>query len=129
MKEALFNAGVVGLGGFLGALARFTVSDVIQRSFLKGLFPLGTLLVNMIGCVLIGLFLGVSDARDIFTIQVRLFVVVGVLGGFTTFSTFGHETFIMISEGDYLKATVNVMAHIVFGVALVWGGYFVTTLK
>ena len=120
---------MVGLGGFLGALARFTVSGVIQKSFLKGVFPLGTLSVNMIGCVLVGLLLGVSDARDIFTIQVRLFLVVGVLGGFTTFSTFGYETFMMISEGDYLKATVNVMAHIIFGVALVWVGYFVTTLK
>ena len=129
MKEALFNAAMVGLGGFLGALARFTVSGVIQESFLKGVFPIGTLLVNMLGCVLIGLFLGVSDARDIFTVQVRLFLVVGVLGGFTTFSTFGYETFMMISEGDYLKAIVNVMAHIVFGVTLVWGGYFVTTLK
>ena len=129
MKEALFNAGMVGLGGFLGALARFTVSDVIQKSFLKGVFPIGTLLVNMLGCVLIGLFLGVSDARDIFTVQVRLFLVVGVLGGFKTFSTFGYETFMMISDGDYLNSIVNVMAHIVFGVALVWGGYFVTTLK
>ena len=129
MKEALFNAGMVGLGGFLGALARFTVSDVIQKSFLKGVFPIGTLLVNMLGCVLIGLFLGVSDARDIFTVQVRLFLVVGVLGGFTTFSTFCYETFMIICVGDYLKAIVNVMAHIVFGVALVWGGYFVTTLK
>ena len=120
---------LVGLGGFIGSIARYVLSGAMQQWLQNSSFPYGTMAVNIIGCFAIGCLNGLAESRQIISPEIRVFLVVGLLGGFTTFSTFGYETFMMISEGDYLKAIVNVMAHIVFGVALVWGGYFVTTLK
>ena len=123
MKAALINAALVGTGGFIGAIARYGISGLVQRSAALSSFPYGTLAVNMLGCLLIGIAVGLVDSRQVFGPDFKLFAVVGLLGGFTTWSTFGYETLTLLRDADYLRATANVAIHIVLGLVLVWAGY------
>ena len=129
MKVALYHAAVVGSGGFLGALARYALSGLVHRQFVLATFPYGTLVVNLLGCLLIGVFAGLAESRQMFGPEFRTFVLIGILGGFTTFSTFGNETFVMIRDDEYLRATMNVAVHVILGLALVWLGYAITTSR
>ena len=129
MKLALINAVMVGSGGFLGALARYGLGGFVQRQVPGTTFPYGTLVVNLLGCLLIGLFAGLVESRQLLTPELRLFGLIGVLGGFTTFSTLGHETFTMVRDGLYLSAATNVGLQVVLGVTLVWLGYAVVTTQ
>jgi CrcB protein len=87
------------------------------------LLPFGTLAVNVIGCLLIGLLGGLAETREIMHPNARMFVMVGILGGFTTFSTFGYETFALGRDGQSLMALANIGMQIVFGLVAVWAGY------
>jgi CrcB protein len=126
LKAALFNAVLVGSGGFIGAMFRYGLSGLVQRNVPLSAFPYGTLAVNMLGCLLIGVGVGLVDARQLFGPDIRLFMLIGVLGGFTTYSTFGYETFALLRDGDFLRALANVGIHVVLGLALVWAGYAMT---
>lgn len=123
LKVALLNAVLVGAGGFIGAICRYGISGFVQRSAAIGAFPYGTLLVNMLGCLLIGGIVGIIDTRQLVNPEIRSFILVGVLGGFTTYSTFGLETFSLLRDADYGRAVMNVTVHVVLGLALVWIGY------
>mgnify|MGYP002830924937 CR=1 FL=1 len=92
-------------------------------------FPYPTLFVNAIGCLLIGIFYGVSEDRNFFNVELRGLFAVGFLGGFTTFSTFGYETFAMLREAEYLRAILNVGVQVLLGLALVWLGYNLATSR
>lgn len=127
MKAALINAALVGTGGFIGAVCRYGLSGLVQRSVPLATFPYGTLAVNMLGCLLIGIAVGFADSRQLFGPEVRLFALIGLLGGFTTYSTFGYETFALLRDADYLRAVANVAVHVVLGLTLVWVGYVITT--
>ncbi len=129
MKTAIVTAAIVGSGGFLGALARYRLSGLVQRQLPFASFPYGTLVVNLMGCALIGVLAGLAESRQMFGSEVRTFAFIGVLGGFTTFSTFGYETFALLREQDYLRAIANVTLHLVVGLALVWAGYALTTSR
>jgi CrcB protein len=129
LKAALINAAVVGSGGFLGALARFGLSGLVHRKFPLTTFPLGTLGVNLLGCLLIGVITGFAESRQLFSPEFRIFALIGVLGGFTTFSTFGYETFVMLKDDKYLLAVANVGLHVILGLALVWLGYAISTSR
>ena len=129
MKAALINAAVVGAGGFLGAMARFGLSGLVRRQFPLTTFPLGTLGVNLLGCLLIGVITGFAESRQLFSPEFRIFALIGVLGGFTTFSTFGYETFVMLKDDKYLLAIANVGLHVILGLTLVWLGYAITTSR
>lgn len=129
MKAALIAALAVGSGGFLGALARFGVSGLVHRQLPHTTFPVGTLAVNLLGCLAIGALAGVAESRQLFGPEVRLFALIGLLGGFTTFSTFGYETFAMIRDNESLRAATNVGVHVIIGLALVWLGYALTTSR
>ncbi len=129
MKAALVNAVVVGSGGFLGALARYGLSGLVHRHAPLTTFPYGTLVVNLLGCLVIGVIAGLVESRQLFGPEFRMFALIGILGGFTTFSTFGYETFGMIREDEYLRAATNVGLHVILGLALVWLGYAVTTSR
>lgn len=114
---------LVGLGGMLGSMARFGLAGLMHR--LAGphnTFPIGTLTVNLVGCLLIGLLGGLMDARGLLGPQARLLLMVGVLGGFTTFSSFGYETMSLLREGDLLRALLNVGVQVVVGLLAVWAG-------
>jgi CrcB protein len=129
LKAALLNAMAVGSGGFLGALSRYGLSGLVHRHMPLTTFPYGTLAVNLLGCLLIGLLAGLGEARQVFGPEVRLFALIGLLGGFTTFSTFGYETFAMIRDSEYVRAAANVGVHVILGLVLVWIGYTLTTSR
>jgi len=129
LKAALINAAVVGSGGFLGALARYGLSGLVHRQVPLTTFPYGTLLVNLLGCLLIGVVAGYAESRQLFGPEVRAFILIGVLGGFTTFSTFSYETLAMIRDDELLRAAANVGAHVIVGLALVWLGYAVAASR
>jgi len=123
LKVALINAAIVGSGGFIGAICRYGLSGFVQRNATLAAFPYGTLAVNLVGCLVIGVVVGLVDSRQMFGPEVRLFVLIGLLGGFTTYSTFGYETFALLRDADYLRAAGNVVIHVILGLALVWIGY------
>lgn len=129
LKTALFNAAMIGSGGFLGALARYGMIGFVQRQLPPSAFPYGTLAVNLIGCFLIGAVAGLAETRQLFGQEFRVFALVGLLGGFTTFSTFGYETFAMVRAAEYLRAASNAGVHVGLGVSLVWLGYLLTASR
>ena len=126
MKTALINATVIGSGGFLGAMARYGLSGLVHRKMPMTTFPFGTLGVNLLGCFLIGISVGFLESRQLFGPEFRMFVLIGLLGGFTTFSAFGYETFVMLKDDKYIQAVANTGLHIFLGLALVWIGYVLT---
>ena len=84
--------------------------------------PYGTLVVNVVGCLLIGFLSGLAENRSVFGPEVRLFLFIGILGGFTTFSSFAYETFSLARDNENLAAAVNVSAQLIFGLMGVWFG-------
>jgi CrcB protein len=118
MDKALY----VGIGGFIGSVLRYWVSGAVQQVANNPAFPLGTLAVNLFGCLVIGFLSQLADMRGVFTPEARLFVFVGILGGFTTFSTFGNETMNFLRDGQSLPALLNVGIHIFAGLAAIWLG-------
>lgn len=129
LKLALVNSAIVGSGGFVGAMARYGLSGLVYRQMSLAVFPYGTLVVNLVGCFLIGLLAGLAESRQLFGPHFRTFALIGVLGGFTTYSTFAFETFAMIRGTEYLRAAGNIGVHIVLGLALVWLGYGLVTTR
>jgi len=114
---------LVGLGGFVGAGARYTLSGLVHRLPALGGFPWGTLAVNLVGCLAIGFLGGMMELRQVLGPGQRLFLIIGVLGGFTTFSTFAYETLGLAHAADFLKALANVALHLVAGLLAAWLGY------
>ena len=110
----------VGAGGFIGAISRFGVCRLIQR-YHSG--PAGTFTVNIIGCFIIGGFMAFLETRQLSSDSVRFFWIVGILGAFTTFSTFGHETFELLRNGTHGLAFWNVGANVFLGLGAVGGGW------
>jgi len=119
----------VGLGGFLGSVLRYLVSGWVQRLSETALFPYGTLSVNVIGCLLIGLLGGWADNTELFSPAARLFLLLGVLGGFTTYSTFGYETVVLLRDRQMLAAMAYVGLHLLLGFGGVALGYGLSNLK
>ncbi|MCA9473024.1 MAG: fluoride efflux transporter CrcB [Nitrospirales bacterium] len=113
---------LVGLGGMVGSIGRFLLSGFVQRfSPIVG-FPFGTLVVNVIGCFVIGLLNGVADTRQLFGNEFRLFLFIGVLGGFTTYSTFGYETLSLLRDAEFHRAVLSIGLHLIVGLGAVWAG-------
>jgi fluoride exporter len=114
----------IALGAVIGVLLRFTVDTAVERQ-LPGMFPAGTLVVNLIGCFWIGvaqtLFLDLIAVRRV----VQLFVSVGILGGFTTFSTFSVETILLLQAGPLWAALLYQVATLAFGLLAAVGGIWV----
>lgn len=123
MKAALLNAAIVGSGGFVGAACRYALSAFVQRHQALSSFPYGTLIVNLAGCLLIGVAVGMIDHRQLAGPEVRLFILVGLLGGFTTYSTFAWETLSLAKGSGFVPALTYVTLHIVAGLALAAAGY------
>lgn len=117
----------VGIGGCLGAIARYWLAGLVQR-YSNGEFPFGTLAVNVLGCLILGYVIGLVEYRQLFGPSVRLFLTVGVLGGFTTFSTFGYETFALLRDSQHWLALANVAANTVTGVVAVMVGWMAAKL-
>ena len=113
----------VGFGGFFGSIGRYLLSGYIQH-LMKGTgFPYGTLVVNLIGCLLIGFLSQWVGARGFLSPETRLFVFMGLLGGFTTFSTFSNETMNLWQAGESVAALSNVAVHVILGLGAAWLGH------
>lgn len=122
------NILLVGIGGFIGSVLRYTASGYVQQATKSVGFPYGTLAVNVIGCFIIGFLAQLAEARGVFTSESRLFVFVGILGGFTTFSSFGNETLNLARDSQMMSALANIGANVVIGLFAVWLGRTVSYL-
>lgn len=129
MRTALVNGFLVGAGGFVGAVMRYGLGGLVHRNPALASFPYGTLAANLLGCFAIGLLAGLADSRQLFSPEWRSFAFVGLLGGFTTFSTFGFETFAMARDGDHVRAALNIAVHLLLGLTLVWLAYGITSSR
>ncbi len=116
------NILLVGAGGFFGSIARYLLSGWVHNAIPYTRFPYGTLTVNVFGCLLIGFLGGLAEMRNVFGPETRLFLFIGFLGGFTTFSTFGHETMALLRDGDGLRAFANILFSITICLMAVWLG-------
>ncbi len=113
----------VGLGGCLGSVLRFLVGGWAHRLTPWGSFPVGTLAVNVLGCLAIGFLGGLADQRQLLDAGQRLFLMVGVLGGFTTFSSFALETLELAQDGQVFPAVLNILLQTVLGLCAALAGY------
>jgi fluoride exporter len=114
---------LVALGGALGSLARYGVAMACAR-WLPATFPYGTFAVNAVGCAIFGLLLGLGESRQLLTPAIRAFCLVGVLGGFTTFSAYSAETLALLRAGAWLPALVNAAGQVVVGIGAVALGWW-----
>lgn len=117
----LLNLLAVAIGGAIGACTRYLVSGWAAGRF-GAEFPMGTLIVNIVGCFIIGVFLTLTTERLIVSPYWRLVVAVGFLGGLTTFSSFGYETLRLVEEADILPAFLNVALNLGVGLGATWLG-------
>ena len=118
MKQLL----LVGVGGFLGSIARYKLGGFVLHRSGGWNFPLSTFLVNLVGCLVIGLLAGLVERHDVFSTSTRLFLFTGLLGGFTTFSAFAYEDVFLFRRGLAGAATVYVALSVMGGLAAVWVG-------
>jgi CrcB protein len=116
------NLLLIAIGGALGSVARYLLSTLVLRTS-GALFPLGTFIVNLAGCVVFGAIAGAAQHRVALTSDARAFLLVGVLGGFTTFSAYAFESVVLLRDGQFLAATVNIVGQVVAGLAGLWSAY------
>lgn len=114
---------LVGLGGFLGSILRYGVGGMVGRFKAGWTFPLETLLINVSGCVVIGVLAGLGESRGVFSAPTRAFLFIGLLGGFTTFSSFGYESFQLLRDGQWSAVALSTTLQIVLGIGGVWAGH------
>lgn len=110
----------IGLGGFVGAILRYWISGLIQAGFVS--FPMGTLGVNFIGSFLLSLVMYLSEFKGMFGEETRIFLTIGVLGAFTTMSTFSYESFKLLEQQQMLLFSANVLGSVVLTLAAVYLG-------
>jgi len=116
------NIFLVGIGGALGSISRYLLGTWVQSISRSLDFPFGTLAVNLIGCFVIGFLAELAEARGAFTPESRAFMFIGILGGFTTFSSFGNDTINLFRDGNTFNALANIGSSVILGLALVWLG-------
>ena len=113
---------LIGLGGFAGTILRYVIGGLVQSGAGNSAFPWGTLTVNLLGCFGIGLLAELGESRGFLTPEMRGLLIVGLLGGFTTFSAFANETLNAARDAAVGMALLNVMASVGLGLAAVWAG-------
>lgn len=126
MKSSILNPFLVGCGGFFGAICRYLLGGLVHQVTQVSAFPIGTFVVNILGCLFIGIGGGLLEVRQVLTPELRLFLMIGFLGGFTTFSTFGFESWALLRDGEFLFASLNVVGQVMIGLTAVWFGYALT---
>jgi len=118
MQKTIF----IGLAGLVGTVLRYWLSGFVARQYGET-FPWGTMAVNLIGCLVAGAVFSVTEERLLVTPTVRAVIVIGLLGGFTTFSSYGLQTFTLLRDGQFGLAILNVGMANVLGLFMVWLGY------
>jgi len=120
---------LVALGGAIGSVARFKLSGLILHHAIDWRFPVGTFTVNVLGCLVAGVLAGLAEMHDMFAPETRLLLFTGLLGGFTTFSAFGLETMFLLKKGEVLIASANVLLSVAAGLAALWLGLTLASMK
>lgn len=115
---------LVGAGGLIGAVLRYLISGLVQNLTQSVTFPHGTFVVNITGCFLMGIFSHLVESQVGLTSEMRLFLMVGLLGSFTTYSTFSHETLNLLQDQGMSLALINIGTHIIIGLSAVVLGRF-----
>ena len=115
---------IIGLGSFCGGIFRFLLTRFVQNHFLAA-FPFGTMVVNIVGCFLIGIFYALFERGNLLNTDLRLFLTGGLCGGFTTFSTFMNENFVLLREQNYLYFMSYTVLSIVLGLTAVYVGHLI----
>jgi len=112
---------LIGTGSFIGGILRYLMSHFIHQK-IQGTFPFWTLAVNVLGCLVIGFVFGLAEKGNISS-DLKMFLAPGLLGGFTTFSAFSNETFILLNEGQYTQAIMYVLASVLIGLLATFLGF------
>jgi CrcB protein len=115
---------IIALGGAIGSASRYGVQSYIYKLY-PFAFPMGTFLVNIIGCLLIGIFYGLSEKGNMLTPEWRLFLTTGFCGGFTTFSTFAVENVNLLKNSDFLYFGLYILGSVVLGITGVYAGIWI----
>lgn len=118
---------LVGFGGFAGSIARFLVSKYFQEHYAT-VFPWGTFAVNILGSLLIGIIYGLSEKGDLLSPEIRLLIAVGFCGGFTTFSTFSNDAFLLLRQQEWFRVAFYTSLSFFLGLIAVYSGRVITKL-
>lgn len=118
---------LVGFGGFIGSVGRFLVSRYFQEN-VASVFPWSTFTVNIVGSLLVGFIYGLSEKGDFLSPDARLFIAVGICGGFTTFSTFSNDAFILMRQQEWFRFVLYSSLSFFLGLIAVYAGRFITKL-
>jgi CrcB protein len=118
---------LIGSGGFLGSISRFLTSRFLQNNF-PSAFPFGTFVVNITGCLLIGIIYGFSERSSLLTPGWKMFLTVGFCGGFTTFSTFANENLALLRDGDFFHFFIYTGLSVFLGIAATFLGVVITKI-
>ncbi|HET6559088.1 MAG TPA: fluoride efflux transporter CrcB [Prolixibacteraceae bacterium] len=118
---------IVGIGGFIGTVARFVVARYFQYNA-SSVFPWSTFIVNIAGCLLIGLIYGITEKGEFLSSDIRLFLTVGICGGFTTFSTFSNDSFLLVQEQEWFRLALYTSLSVFLGLMAVYAGRLIIKL-
>jgi len=118
---------LIGSGSFLGGILRFLTARYVQNEAMSS-FPFGTFVVNILGCLLIGLFYGLAERGEWMSDDIRMFLTVGFCGGFTTFSTFANENIALLRDGNFLYFALYASLSVFLGLLATFAGHFITKL-
>lgn len=122
------NVLLIAIGGAVGSVCRYLLSAAVLRT-LGTLFPAGTFVVNVVGCVIFGAITGLAMERITLTPELRAFLLAGVLGGFTTFSSYMNESVVLVREGQFAWAALNLGGQVVVGFLAFWSAFSLASLK
>ncbi len=115
---------LIGLAGLIGTLLRYWLSGLVARQYGET-FPWGTMAVNLSGCFVAGVIFYLTEERFLVNPTLRTVIMIGLLGGFTTFSSYGLQTFTLLRDGELGLATLNIGVSNLLGLIMVWTGYVI----
>jgi CrcB protein len=113
---------LIGIAGLAGTLLRYWLSGFVARRYGET-FPVGTMVVNVLGCFMAGAIFNLTEERFLVNPTLRTVILIGLLGGFTTFSSYGLQTFTLLRDGEFGLATLNILVSNTLGLFMVWAGY------